>query len=279
MIKNTNLRLKNKVAIVVGGGQRIGETIGNGRAVSITYAKQGAKVVVVDNNLDAAQETVHKIKENGGIGFAYQADVVVETEIAALINYVRLNFGQIDILHNNVGISIAGGDAEVTEIKSHNFDQIIALNLKSMIFACKYVLPIMREQKFGNIINISSTAVHEDYPWVSYKVSKAGVNALTEQIAIQNAKYGIRANCIEPGLMNTPMAIDSRVEAWNDSREEIIKARDANVTLNGKMGTAWDVANSALFLASDEAKFITGITLMVDGGVHLNVGGSGKPNT
>ena len=279
MIKNTNLRLKNKVAIVVGGSQRIGETIGNGRAVSITYAKQGAKVVVVDNNLDAEQETVHKIKENGGIGFAYQADVVVETEIAALINYVRLNFGQIDILHNNVGISIAGGDAEVTEIKSHNFDQIIALNLKSMIFACKYVLPIMREQKFGNIINISSTAVHEDYPWVSYKVSKAGVNALTEQIAIQNAKYGIRANCIEPGLMNTPMAIDSRVEAWNDSREEIIKARDANVPLNGKMGTAWDVANSALFLASDEAKFITGITLMVDGGVHLNVGGSGKPNT
>ena len=279
MIKNTNLRLKNKVAIVVGGGQRIGETIGNGRAVSITYAKQGAKVVVVDNNLDAAQETVHKIKENGGIGFAYQADVVVETEIAALINYVRLNFGQIDILHNNVGISIAGGDAEVTEIKSHNFDQIIALNLKSMIFACKYVLPIMREQKFGNIINISSTAVHEDYPWVSYKVSKAGVNALTEQIAIQNAKYGIRANCIEPGLMNTPMAIDSRVEAWNDSREEIIKARDAKVPINGKMGTAWDVANSALFLASDEAKFITGITLMVDGGVHLNVGGSGKPNT
>ena len=279
MIQNTNLRLNNKVAIVVGGGQRIGETIGNGRAVSITYAKQGAKVVVVDNNLDAAQETVHKIKENGGIGFAYQADVVVETEIAALINYVRLNFGQIDILHNNVGISIAGGDAEVTEIKSHNFDQIIALNLKSMIFACKYVLPIMREQKFGNIINISSTAVHEDYPWVSYKVSKAGVNALTEQIAIQNAKYGIRANCIEPGLMNTPMAIDSRVEAWNDSREEIIKARDAKVPLNGKMGTAWDVANSAVFLASDEAKFITGITLMVDGGVHLNVGGSGKPNT
>ena len=102
MIKKTNLRLKNKVAIVVGGGQRTGETIGNGRAVSMTYAKQGAKVVVVDNNLDAAQETVHKIKENGGIGFAYQADVVVETEIAALINYVRLNFGQIDILHNNL---------------------------------------------------------------------------------------------------------------------------------------------------------------------------------
>ena len=279
MIQNTNLRLKNKIAIVVGGGQSIGETVGNGRAASITYAKQGARVIVVDNNLDAAQETVRRIKESGGIGFAYRANAAVEAEIATLIEFVRKKFGKIDILHNNVGISIAGGDAEVTEIHSDNFDQIIALNLKSMIYACKYALPIMREQKFGNIINISSTAVHEDYPWVSYKVSKAGVNALTEQIAIQNAKYGIRANCIEPGLMNTPMAIDSRVEAWNDSREEIIKARDAKVPLNGKMGTAWDVANSALFLASDEAKFITGITLMVDGGVHLKVGGSGKPNT
>ena len=148
-----------------------------------------------------------------------------------------------------------------------------------MIFACKYVIPIMRKQKSGNIINISSTAVHEEYPWVTYKLSKAGVNALTEQIAIQNAKYGIRANCIEPGLMNTPMAINARAEAWNKPREEIIAARDAKVPLKGKMGTAWDVANAALFLASDEAQFITGITLMVDGGVHCRVGGSGKPNS
>ena len=278
MKQNKTQRLKGKVAIVIGGGQSIGETIGNGRATSITYAREGAKVLVVDNNLESAQETTREIERIGGVGLAYRADVTIETEIKMMVEHAKKTFGKIDILHNNVGVSISGGDAEITEIQNDNFDQIMAINLKSMVFSCKYILPIMRKQKFGNIINISSTAVHEEYPWVTYKLSKAGVNALTEQLAIQNAKYGIRANCIEPGLMNTPMAIDARVEAWNESREEIIAARDAKVPLKGKMGTAWDVANAALFLASDEAQFITGITLMVDGGVHCRVGGSGRPN-
>jgi NAD(P)-dependent dehydrogenase (short-subunit alcohol dehydrogenase family) len=278
MKQNKSQRLKDKVAIVIGGGQSIGETVGNGRATSITYAREGAKVLVVDNNLESAQETTQEIERIGGVGIAYRADVTIETEIKMMVEYAKKSFGKIDILHNNVGVSISGGDAEITEIQNDNFDQIMAINLKSMVFSCKYILPIMRKQKFGNIINISSTAVHEEYPWVTYKLSKAGVNALTEQLAIQNAKYGIRANCIEPGLMNTPMAIDARVEAWNESREEIIAARDAKVPLKGKMGTAWDVANAALFLASDEAQFITGITLMVDGGVHCRVGGSGRPN-
>ena len=278
MKQNKTQRLKGKVAIVIGGGQSIGETIGNGRATSITYAREGAKVLVVDSNLESAQETTREIERIGGVGLAYRADVTIETEIKMMVEHAKKTFGKIDILHNNVGVSISGGDAEITEIQNDNFDQIMAINLKSMVFSCKYILPIMRKQKFGNIINISSTAVHEEYPWVTYKLSKAGVNALTEQLAIQNAKYGIRANCIEPGLMNTPMAIDARVEAWNESREEIIAARDAKVPLKGKMGTAWDVANAALFLASDEAQFITGITLMVDGGVHCRVGGSGRPN-
>ena len=278
MKQNKTQRLKGKVAIVIGGGQSIGETIGNGRATSITYAREGAKVLVVDYNLESAQETTREIERIGGVGLAYRADVTRETEIKMMVEHAKKTFGKIDILHNNVGVSISGGDAEITEIQNDNFDQIMAINLKSMVFACKYILPIMRKQKFGNIINISSTAVHEEYPWVTYKLSKAGVNALTEQLAIQNAKYGIRANCIEPGLMNTPMAIDARVEAWNESREKIIAARDAKVPLKGKMGTAWDVANAALFLASDEAQFITGITLMVDGGIHCRVGGSGRPN-
>jgi NAD(P)-dependent dehydrogenase (short-subunit alcohol dehydrogenase family) len=271
-------RVNEKIAVVIGGGQRKGETIGNGRASAITYAKEGAKVIVVDNNLEAAQDTVDEINSIGGFGLAYKADVTKELEIKKMILETQKNFGRIDILHNNVGISIAGGDSEITQIDSENFDYILSVNLKSMIFTCKYVIPIMRKQKYGNIVNISSTAVHEEYPWISYKVSKAGVNALTEQVAIQNAKYGIRANCIEPGLMNTPMAIDARVDAWNESREKIISARDSKVPLKGKMGTAWDVANAALFLASDEAQFITGITLMVDGGVHCRVGGSGKPD-
>ena len=278
MKQNKSQRLKDKVAIVIGGGQSIGETVGNGRATSITYAREGAKVLVVDNNLESAQETTQEIERIGGVGIAYRADVTIETEIKMMVEHANKRFGKIDILHNNVGVSISGGDAEITEIQNDNFDQIMAINLKSMVFSCKYILPIMRKQKFGNIINTSSTDVHEEYPWVTYKLSKAGVNALTEQLAIQNAKYGIRANCIEPGLMNTPMAIDARVEAWNESREEIIAARDAKVPLKGKMGTAWDVANAALFLASDEAQFITGVTLMVDGGVHCRVGGSGRPN-
>lgn len=279
MTQSKTQRLKDKIAIVIGGGQSTGETIGNGRATSITYAREGAKVLVVDNNLESAQETTKEIERIGGVGIAYKADVTIEAEIKLMVEHAQQNFGKIDILHNNVGVSIAGGDAEITQIQNDNFDRIMAINLKSMIFACKYVIPIMRKQKSGNIINISSTAVHEEYPWVTYKLSKAGVNALTEQIAIQNAKYGIRANCIEPGLMNTPMAINARAEAWNKPREEIIAARDAKVPLKGKMGTAWDVANAALFLASDEAQFITGITLMVDGGVHCRVGGSGKPNS
>ena len=279
MTQSKTQRLKDKIAIVIGGGQSTGETVGNGRATSITYAREGAKVLVVDNNLESAQETTKEIERIGGVGIAYKADVTIEAEIKLMVEHAQQNFGKIDILHNNVGVSIAGGDAEITQIQNDNFDRIMAINLKSMIFACKYVIPIMRKQKSGNIINISSTAVHEEYPWVTYKLSKAGVNALTEQIAIQNAKYGIRANCIEPGLMNTPMAINARAEAWNKPREEIIAARDAKVPLKGKMGTAWDVANAALFLASDEAQFITGITLMVDCGVHCRVGGSGKPNS
>jgi NAD(P)-dependent dehydrogenase (short-subunit alcohol dehydrogenase family) len=141
-----------------------------------------------------------------------------------------------------------------------------------MIFACKHALPVMREQQSGAIVNISSLAVHENYPWVAYKTSKAGVVALTQQLAIQNAKYGIRANVILPGLMDTPMAVDTRAESWGKSRDEIVAERNARVPLRNKMGTAWDVAYAALFLASDEAGFITGAALPVDGGGSCMVG-------
>ena len=148
----------------------------------------------------------------------------------------------------------------------------MAINLKSMVLAIKHALPVMRGQQSGNIINISSTAAHEDYPWVTYKASKAAAKAMTEQVALQNAPHGIRVNCIQPGLMNTPMAVDARMDAWNMTREEVVAMRDAKVPLGGKMGTAWDVANAALFLVSDEARFITGVTLMVDGGAHCRIG-------
>ena len=138
--------------------------------------------------------------------------------------------------------------------------------------ACKHVVPIMRQQRAGAIIMISSLAALENYPFVAYKATKAAMIAFTQQVAIQNAGYGIRANVILPGLMDTPMAVDTRARASGKSRAQVAAERDARVPLRRKMGTAWDVANAALFLASDEANFITGVALLVDGGGALNIG-------
>jgi NAD(P)-dependent dehydrogenase (short-subunit alcohol dehydrogenase family) len=266
------LRLDGQAAIVVGGGQTPGQTIGNGRATAITYARAGARVLVADRDLDAAAATVAEITAEGSEAFPFRADVTDEADIAAMIADACDRWGRLDILHNNVGISVAGGDAEISKIEGEAFDRIMAINLKSMVLAIKHALPVMRDQQSGNIINISSTAAHEEYPWVTYKASKAAAKAMTEQVALQNAPHGIRVNCIQPGLMNTPMAVDARMDAWNMTREEVVAMRDAKVPLGGKMGTAWDVANAALFLVSDEARFITGVTLMVDGGAHCRIG-------
>ena len=266
------LRLDGQAAIVVGGGQTPGQTIGNGRATAITYARAGARVLVADRDLDAAAATVAEITAEGGDAVPFRADVTDEADIAAMVADACDRWGRLDILHNNVGISVAGGDAEISKIEGEAFDRIMAINLKSMVLAIKHALPVMRGQQSGNIVNISSTAAHEDYPWVTYKASKAAAKAMTEQVALQNAPHGIRVNCIQPGLMNTPMAVDARMDAWNMTREEVVAMRDAKVPLGGKMGTAWDVANAALFLVSEEARFITGVTLMVDGGAHCRIG-------
>jgi NAD(P)-dependent dehydrogenase (short-subunit alcohol dehydrogenase family) len=189
-----------------------------------------------------------------------------------MVEAARQRWGRIDILHYNVGISIAGGDAPLDRITEEAFDRIAAVNLRGAVMACKHVLPVMRAQRSGVVITISSVAAWEQYPNVAYKATKAGIIAFTQQIAIQNAEFGIRANVILPGLMDTPMAVDTRARAGGKSRAEIAAARDARVPLRHKMGTAWDVANAALFLASDEADFITGVALPVDGGalVHIN---------
>ena len=152
------------------------------------------------------------------------------------------------------------------------FDRISAINLRGAIMACKHVIPVMRQQRSGVILMISSFAVIENYPTVGYKVTKAGMNAFMKQVAMQNAEYGIRANVIMPGLMDTPMAVDTRVRVTGKSRAEVSAERDSRVPLRHKMGTAWDVANAALFLASDEASYITGVELLVDGGRSLIVG-------
>jgi len=167
---------------------------------------------------------------------------------------------------------LRGGDAPMTEIKTESYDKIVSVNLRGMVYACKHTLPVMRAQKSGAIVNISSMAARENYPWVGYKATKTAMIALTEQLAIQNAEYGVRANAILPNLIDTPMAVDRRADAWGRAREDVAAERDAKIPLQGKMGTAWDVAYAALFLASDEAKFITGVALPVDGGRGCNVG-------
>lgn len=266
------MRLESKVAIVMGGGQSPGQAVGNGRATALVFAREGARVLAVDKDRGSAEETVELIRDGGGEARAFEADVVAEDQIREAITACRALWGRIDILHNNVGVSVAGGDAEVTEITEAAFDRIMAINLRGTVMACKHVLPAMREQQRGAIVNISSIAAIENYPWVAYKASKAAMVAFTRQLAIQNAEHGIRANAILPGLMDTPMAVDTRAAAWNRPREEIAAERDAKVPLRHKMGTAWDVAHAALFLASDEAGFITGAALPVDGGATCRVG-------
>ena len=266
------MRLKDRVAIVVGAGQSPGEGMGNGRATALTFAREGAKVLCVDHNLASAQETVEMIGANQGTAMAFKADVTKEAEIKAMVTDAHARWGRIDILHNNVGVSISGGDAELLDITEEAFDRCVAINLKSCILACKHVIPIMRAQKSGAIINISSMAVITTYPYVAYKATKAAMVSFTEQLAYQNAQYGIRANVILPGLMNTPMAVDTRARTFKKTRAEVEAERDAQVPLGKKMGTGWDVANAALFLASDDANFITGVTLPVDGGASVQTG-------
>jgi NAD(P)-dependent dehydrogenase (short-subunit alcohol dehydrogenase family) len=266
------MRLKDRIAIVVGAGQSPGEGIGNGRATALTFAREGAKVLCVDHNLASAQETADMIAAKQGTAVAFKADVTKQAELKAMAEDAVARWGRIDILHNNVGVSIAGGDAELLGFTEEAMDRCVAINLKSCIFAAKHVIPVMRAQKSGVIINISSMAVITTYPYVAYKATKAAMVAFTEQLAYQNAQYGIRANVILPGLMNTPMAVDTRAREFKKTRAEVEAERDAQVPLRRKMGTGWDVANAALFLASDEASFVTGVTLPVDGGASVRRG-------
>ena len=264
------MRLEGKVAVIVGAGQSPGEGIGNGRATTLRFAQEGARILAVDRLIASAEETAAMAAKEGGECVPFAADVTKEDTLAAAIAAAEARWGRIDILHNNVGVSIAGGDKPLDEITEEAFDRICAINLRGTIMACKHVVPIMRRQRSGAIINISSVAARENsYPLVAYK---AAMVAFTEQLALHNAPYGIRANCILPGLMDTPMAVDTRARASNRSRAEVAAERDARVPLRGRMGTAWDVANAALFLASDEANFITGVALPVDGGSLVRVG-------
>lgn len=261
--------LQGKIALVVGGGQIPGEDTGNGRAVAQVFSQNGAAIAVVDRNLDSAQETVDLIAASGGEAFAIRADVTSESDVIEAIQACLDRYGRIDILHDNVGIADTG--IQLAELEIARFDEIVAINLRGMVLVCRHTLPIMRTQEKGVIITISSNAAYTNHPSASYRISKSAIITMTKHIAITNARFGIRANTLLPGLLQTPMAIERRVAQSGVTREDVLSLRASKVPLTGAVGTAWDVANAALFLASDLAQFITGAELVIDGGQSLQV--------
>ncbi len=263
-------RLEGKVALVVGGGQTPGETIGNGRAIALRFAQEGASVVVVDRISERADDTVAEVRDGGGPAVAVAGDVTSSDDCRTMVEAATRAFGRLDVLVNNVGIG--GNDGGPVSLDEAVWQRIQDVNLKGTYLTCKHALPVMREQGSGAIVNISSLAAVASTNMLAYKTSKAGVNALTQAVANGNAKHGIRCNAIMPGLMDTPMAVDALADALGVERAQVAERRAEQVPLGRRQGTAWDVANAALFLASDEAQFITGVVLPVDGGQAARVG-------
>ena len=255
-------RVGGKVAIVTGAGS-VGEGIGNGKAAAIVFAREGARVMLVDLNLDAAGVTKSTIEEESGECFTFQADVSNSGDCKRIADACVEKYGRIDILHNNVGIEIAGGLEETTE---EGWDKTLRVNLKSVFLMCKHVMPYMEAQGTGAIVSISSINAIRTLPALSlaYGVSKAGIISLTREIAVEYAPKGIRVNAILPGMMATPFVTASLTEAYGGDVGDMMDQRDAFCP-TGKQGEGWDVAQLALFLASDDAKYITGAAVVVDG--------------
>lgn len=263
-------RLEDRVAVIVGAGQTSGETIGNGRATAITFAREGASVLLVDRDAESLAETAEQAAAHGGKVEQAIADVASDDGPDRIVQAALDAFGRIDILHNNVGIGM--GDAPPHHLTDDAYDRIMDVNLRAMWRTCRAAVPALRSSGHGAIVNISSlAAIAAAGNLTAYKISKAGVNALTQSLAVTNAKHGVRVNAIMPGFIDTPMAVDAPARALGTDRADVADVRAAIVPL-GRQGTAWDVANAALFLASDEAAFITGVVLAVDGGQAARIG-------
>ena len=261
-------RLEGKVAIVTGAGAA-GPGWGNGKATAALFARQGARVLAVDLNPEAAAETCRIIGEEGHTSAAHRADVSQAGEVEEMVQRCLALYGRIDVLHNNVGIIELGGPVDTSEA---SWDRVMDVNLKSMFLTCRAVLPHMERQGGGAIVNISSVAGirYLGIPYISYSTTKAAILQLTQSIAVEYAPKNIRANAILPGLMHTPLIEGLARQVYGTDTEKMLEIRSQQAPMK-RMGDAWDVAYAALFLASDEAKYITGIQLVVDGGLTCKV--------
>jgi NAD(P)-dependent dehydrogenase (short-subunit alcohol dehydrogenase family) len=257
------MKLARRTVLVFGAGSA-GPGWGNGKAAAVLYAREGASVVAVDLNAAAARETQGIIAGEGGTAIALAGNVTRAADIDAVIARTLAEFGRIDVLHNNVGITDMGG---LDEISEERWQRVMDINLTGVFLTCKAVVPVMLRQGGGAIVNISSiaAAVINRYPYFSYYASKAGLNHFTRALAVQYGRQGIRANVVMPGVMDTPL-VREQIAGQYDDTAAMMQARDAMSPM-GRQGTAWDVARASVFLASDDAAYITGVCLPVDGGL------------
>lgn len=261
-------RLAGKICLVMGAGSA-GPGWGNGKAAAVLFAREGAKVACIDRDPAAAEKTAAIIRAEGGAAIALSADVTRDADVVAAVAATMAEWGRIDVLHNNVGLATMGGPVELSE---EAWRRTMDVNVTGLFLACKHVLPIMLAQGKGAIVNVSSLAGfrYTGYPYIAYYAAKGAVNQFTVGLALQHAAQGIRVNAVMPGLVDTPL-IHQQIAGQYTSTAEMVAARDA-LSPTGKMGTAWDVAHAALFLASDEAAYVNGVCLPVDGGLHAKVG-------
>lgn len=257
-MNNPKPRLQNKVAIVTGAGAR-GRVMGNGKAASILFAREGAKVLLVDNVEERVAPTLQAIQDEGGEASVFIADVTQEDQCRAMVQAALDRYGELHILHNNVGIN---GPGRVTEVPQSEWDRIISVNLTSMFLCSKYAIPAMIESGGGAIVNVSSISAIRPRGMTPYTVTKGAIIPLTQAMAIDHAPDSIRVNCILPGPAYTSMVAGDMSDEMRDLRR--------NASPLKVEGNSWDIAYAALYLASDEARWVTGVALPVDGGVTLD---------